>query len=99
MRASSAKRDAGRGVFLSMVNLGDSFSGILTVHGEGRCICAGEIHVFHQPEIRLGGYSPHKPPFGVWSCEVTQIFAGGLPLPLLSCSLARHASEVFSDGP
>ena len=27
--------------------------------------------IFHQPEIRwLEGYSPHKPPFGVRSCEV-----------------------------
>ena len=30
--------------------------------------------IFHQPEIRwLGEYSPHKPPFGVRSCEVVII--------------------------
>ena len=38
---------------------------------------SGSIIICHQPEIRwLGGYSPHKPPFGVRSCEVVIIYPG-----------------------
>ena len=52
--------------------------------------------IFHQPEIRwLGGYSPHKPPFGVRSGEVVVIHPEQITLcpsevtPLL---LAQHVT-------
>ena len=46
---------------------------------------SGCVKIFHQPEIWwLGGYSPHKPPFGARSCEVVIFHPGNMfPRPAL----------------